>query len=90
MNDNVMPFGAIQGGKQDTEQKLPQNNYVLEDVNGDAYPATGFLIFTTQHVAVMKDTKDGAIPVLVMPLTLLKVAELVEEYVGDDEEELPF
>lgn len=85
-NDNIVPFGQVKGGKDDgNETKLPENEYRIVDNNGHEYYAYGFLVFTTQHVAVMRDNGKGAIPVIVMPLSNVWVAEMV-----DDEDELPF
>lgn len=84
-NDNV--FSLVPGGAA-KEDGLPSNRYVLEDIDGHEYGAEGFLIFTAQHIAVMRDIGKGAIPVLVMPLTQLKVAEIYED--DEAEAELPF
>lgn len=81
-NDNVIPFGQVKGGKSDDENVLPVNEYSLITMENEEYQATGFLIFTPQHVAVMRDDGKGAIPILVMPLISLRVAELIED---DDE-----
>lgn len=83
-NDNV--FSIVPGGAA-KEDGLPTNQYILEDITGKEYASEGFLIFTAQHVAVMRDIGKGAIPVLVMPLTQLRVAEIYED---DAEAELPF
>lgn len=88
MNDNV--FNLVPGTKGEDDSKLPVNRYYITNIDGQEYPAEGFLIFTSQHVAVMRDFGDGAIPVLVMPLSQLKVTELVEDDNEDDDEEVPF
>lgn len=79
-------FKMFEGGKGDTTQPaptdtIPTNSYEITDIDGDMYGAEGFLIFTAQHVAIMRDEGAGAIPVLVMSLNRLKVAELTEEVV---------
>lgn len=84
MNDNITQFGVVNGGKtEETEDSIPTLPYILEDIDGNQFPAEGFLIFTSQHVAIMRDTGKGAVPVMVVPLNRLKVAELFE----DDEED---
>lgn len=91
--DNIVKFGAIQGGKTETpakEDDLPQNTYAITDVDGVTVFCDGFLVFTSHHIAVMKDLGDkGAIPAMVFPLSMVKCAELVEPG-EDDTEELPF
>lgn len=79
--NNVFRFGSVNGGKggSDAESSIPINDYVLTDVDNQELYATGFLVFTSQHVAVMRDYGKGAIPVLVVPLDRTKYAELVED-----------
>ncbi len=88
---NVFRFGSIPGGKTDTDTKsteeIPENRYLITTDNGEEYESTGFLLFTSQHVAVMRDTGAGALPVLVIPLARVMAAELLED---EDVEELPF
>ncbi len=82
-NDNI--FSIHNGGKKASgENTLPVNDYCLIDMTGEEFFGTGFLIFTSHHVAIMRDNGDGAVPVTMMPLANLKVAEIVEE------EEAPF
>lgn len=92
MNDNVRPFGVVSGGGGNNattqEETLPVNRYIVEDIDGTTFPAEGFLVFTSAHVAVMRETEKGAIPVLVVPLDRVKCAELFEE--DDAEDELLF
>lgn len=83
MNDDNV-FNLVPKGPE--EEKLPQNDYCLTNLQDEDYFAHGFLIFTTHHVAVMRDDGKGAIPVLIMPLSNFRVAEIVEE----SEEDLPF
>lgn len=85
MDDNVLSF--VKGGKPEADAGLPDNRYIIEDIEGEEYAVEGFLIFTSQHVAVMRDEGTGAIPVLVLPLNRLKVAELYDE---DEDDVSPF
>lgn len=84
MTDDTNVFKVVTGGK-DANDKIKSNEYLVIDVDDREYPAYGFLIFTSQHVAVMQDDGDGAIPALVIPLSRLKSAELIE-----DDDEAPF
>lgn len=91
-DDNI--FTMVPGGKQppETEEpKLPHNEYCIVTTDGDEFVGTGFLIFTTHHIAIMQDDGKGAIPIILLPLASLKVAGLSEivEYNGSGEE-LPF
>jgi hypothetical protein len=87
MNDNVFTFGSVKGGKseQDADEGIPVNNYVVTDTTGSEWLSTGFLIFTPQHLAIMREVHPGkgAVPVLVMPIGNVQVAELI-----DDEDEV--
>ena len=87
-NDNIIPFGAIKGGKDETpDESIPQNDYVIQTMNGRTYAENGFLIFTPHHAAIMRDVEGkGAIPVLVVPLSNVEAAFVDDE----DEDELPF
>lgn len=83
MNDNVLPFGAPKpnktGDNVETGEKFPENNYVITDIDDEDFFARGFLIFTPHHCAIMNDLGSGAVPVLVVPLIRVKVAEMVTE-----------
>ena len=81
--DNVTPFRVV--SKDEPENNIPQNDYVITDIEGEQLYASGFLIFTPHHVVIMRDDGKGAIPSLVVPLFRVSYAGLV-----DDEEELPF
>lgn len=84
-DDNI--FSLHQGGKPaNDEERLPQNDYCITDLDHDEYFGTGFVIFTTHHVAIMKDDGKGAIPLVVIPLGRVRAVEIV----NDDETELPF
>jgi len=84
-DDNIFQFGAIAGGKDD-EPKFPSNDYVIIDIEDHEWYATGFLLFTPHHLAIMKTTSFGGIPSLVLPIGRVKAAELAE----DGQEDLPF
>ena len=82
-DDNVMQFGVFDGGKNDKDV-FPSHPYSIEDIEGNIYSAEGYLIFTSQHVCVMENVEDGAIPAIMIPLHRLKVVELVE-YIDEDQ-----
>jgi len=80
MNDeesNIFKFGAIDGDKPD-DSEFPQNEYVILDIDDEEWVSTGFLVFTSHHVAIMQSIKgkDGAIPTLVLPINRVKAAGL--------------
>ncbi len=85
-NNNVFKFGAVDGGKKE-EDKIPQNDYVVVDIDGIEYDVNGFLIFTPHHLAIMTDEGHGAIPALVLPISRVKTAVLASVI---DDEEMPF
>lgn len=86
-NDNV--FGIVQGGKGEAEdQKFPVNVYAIMDQDHTEHLHSGFMIFTSQHLAVMRDDGHGAIPIFVIPLQNVKYAEVLEE--EEEQEEMPF
>lgn len=71
-NDNVT--------EEPQSETLPVNRYVFVDhERNEVGEYEGFLVFTAQHVAVMREQDQGAIPVAVMPLANLFIAELVED-----------
>lgn len=80
-DNNVFKFGAVKGGKDTTEEKteIPVNDYVILDIDDHEFYATGFLIFTPHHLAIMRDNGAGAIPVMVMPIGRVKAAEIFDE-----------
>lgn len=67
------------GPQESDTDGIPTNEYVIEDINGNLHYAEGFLLFTSHHVAVMRDIGAGALPILVMPLDKVFAAELVED-----------
>lgn len=81
MDDNVFEFGATNNDKTPTEEdRLPAHNYTIITEDDLEFDATGFLIFTTHHLAIMQDAGNGkgAIPVLVFPFHRIKFAGLTE------------
>ena len=77
-DDNIVPFGSFEGGKSDKDM-FPSNPYIIEDIDGNVYGAEGYLIFTSQHVCIMENVGEGAIPSVMIPLSRLKVVELAED-----------
>lgn len=53
--------------------------YELIDIEDNSYYASGFMIFTTQHVGIMADNGETPIPVFLMPLSRLKYAHIVDD-----------
>jgi len=83
------PFRVINGDGQPTAPETPtapMYEYLIIDTNYNDHYAEGFLVFTTQHVAVMRDEgAQGALPVLLMPLTsVFKVVLLEDDEVEAD------
>lgn len=88
MNENetttdAKVFNLIQGGAQsgpaEVTQTIPQNEYTIVDREGNQYYAEGFALFTSQHIAIMRDTGAGALPILIMPLDRVHVVELIDD-----------
>lgn len=81
---NIFKFGTITGGKEVEEQedtKLPpQHDYMVVDLDDNAFEVNGFLIFTTHHLAIMKNDGDGVIPALVLPFERVKAAGLTSVF----------
>lgn len=88
-DDNVVTFGAIQGGKKDADKNegIPENDYIIVDMDDNEFPATGFLLFTSHHIAIMQDRGSGPVPVLVLPLVRVK-ASWIDDEVDDSNPEL--
>lgn len=88
-NDNVLPFGKPQARDNSTSTEtgdgFPENNYVVIDLDDEEFYGTGFLIFTPHHCAIMKDFGKGAVPILVVPLHRVKIAEMVSDEHSDTE-----
>jgi hypothetical protein len=82
-NDNI--FQLISKTPETAEPDEPLDfDYVIIDRQGNEHYHSGFLLFTSQHIAVMRETPKGALPVFVIPLDQVYLAELIE----DDEEEV--
>lgn len=73
MSDNIISL--VDKIKEDSV-KLP---YVIIDVDGREFYGEGFLIFTSQHVAIMEPRGDQAVPAIVVPLARVVVAELDDD-----------
>lgn len=86
--DNIIRIVTSNEDTAGTESTIPQSDYRLNFVNGEFAQAYGFLVFTSQHVAIMRDDGTGAIPILVAPLGTVQYANIVEEQ--DTNESLPF
>lgn len=88
---NIFKFGAVEGGKaKEEEDTIPQNDYVVVDIDDIEYDVNGFLIFTPHHLAIMTDEGKGAIPALVLPIGRVKTAVLASVIEDADGEDLPF
>lgn len=81
-NDNVFRFGTVTGGKGTSEAAaddgIPTNKYVITDIDHEEYFAEGFLIFTSHHLAVMRDFGKGAVPILVLPINRVAASEICD------------
>ena len=86
---NVFKFGAIESSKPKEDDAIPQNDYVVVDIEDVEYEVSGFLIFTPHHLAIMTDVGGGPIPGLVLPIGRVKTAVLLS-VIEDSEESLPF
>jgi hypothetical protein len=87
--ENVFRPSVFKGGKEDEDQ-IPQNDYVVVDVDDVEYDVNGFLIFTPHHLAIMTDQGKGAIPALVLPIGRVKTAVLASVIEDEDGEESLF
>ena len=75
MNDNIISF---QGGKKD-EKTLPSAKYCITTMQNEEVYGEGFLVFTTHHVAIMRDTGEGAVPTIIVPLVNVNFAEIIDD-----------
>jgi hypothetical protein len=82
-------FSLVSNNDEPLQLEQPRvNTYYIETLDGDKFVRDGFLIFTAQHVAVMREINDNSsIPLLVMPLGLVKVVELIEDEDDLDDDE---
>lgn len=78
MDDNIIHFDNAKSKSTKGPTEVPQHQYVLVDIDNEEFTEFGFLIFTAQHIAVMHEKGEGAVPVLVMPLHRNKVAYIDE------------
>lgn len=81
-DNNIVKFGHIQGGKTTIidDDRVPTSPYIIVDIKGREFFHEGFLLFTSQHVAVMQEQTPGnPIPVFLMPLVNLDFAEIMED-----------
>lgn len=85
---NIFKFGTLEGGKK-AEDAIPQNDYVVVDIDGLEYDVNGFLIFTPHHLAIMTDLGAGPVPALVIPINRVKTAVLAS-IIDNIDEDLPF
>lgn len=78
MDGNIIDFENAKSKNAKDPTEVPQHQYVLVDIDNEEFTEFGFLIFTAQHIAVMREKGEGAAPVLVMPLHRNKVAYIDE------------
>lgn len=75
-------FNIFQGGRTEQpedEKQIPELEYVIVDQDNNRFDIKGFVVFTPQHLALMRDDGKGPIPILVMPLTNVKFAGLAKD-----------
>ena len=87
-NDDNEPtniFKFVDGGKKEDEV-IPQNDYLVIDIEDIEYDVHGFLIFTPHHLAIMTDEGKGAIPALVLPIARVKTAVLASILSDEDDD----
>ena len=87
MSDDNNIFQLINNNGQVEEDIAPMYDYIVVVKDGNEHFAPGFLLFTSQHIAIMRETPKGALPILVIPLSEVKIAELVED---DEFDEIEF
>jgi hypothetical protein len=85
-DENVIQFGKAREEREANEvpagkdnNPFPVDDYVVVDIDNQEWYGTGFLVFTPDHVAIMKSGEKMAIPSLVMPIGRVKAAFLEEE-----------
>ena len=80
MTDDTNIFKVIQGGGTEPKNdKFKANDYQILDIDDEVFSAMGFAIFTSQHVAIMRDDGDGPAPVLIVPLGRVKAVKMIDE-----------
>lgn len=80
--NNVFQFGTIQGGKanEPKEKEFPTNPYVIVDIDDHEWEFDGYLIFTSQHIAIMEEgDENGPVTAFMMPIGRLKFVSLIED-----------
>ena len=76
MDDNIVQFGQVKGGKSD--EKFPSYPYSILDIDDQDYYTEGYLIFTSHHVCVMTEGDNGPVTALMVPLHRVKLVEIVD------------
>lgn len=83
------------GAKTTTEDnKLPVNKYAITTMVADPTDGTGvlfaegFCVFTSHHIAIMRDFGASPVPVLVVPLTNVFSSEIIQD--DEEQDDLPF
>ena len=78
-DDNIIKFGAIDGGKE-ADEDFPSHPYIIIDIDDNEYEYDGYLIFTSHHVCIMEDGgARGPVAGLMLPLHRVKVAAMADE-----------
>jgi hypothetical protein len=73
-------FRVVEGNTPPVEATERTTTYAIMTTDNVEYVREGFLIFTAQHVAVMRELSDNnSIPILVLPLNQVKVVDLIED-----------
>ena len=88
MSDDNNIFRLINSNEPIVDDAPLINTYEITDVDDVTHVAEGFLLFTSQHVAVMQETSKGALPLLVIPLNRVKFAEMVDDDMLLDHDEI--
>lgn len=81
-DDTKNPFQVIQGGRP-KEDEFPVNEYEILDIDDEVFNALGFAVFTSHHIAIMRDEGSGPLPILILPLHRVKVCQLVNPLTED-------
>lgn len=83
-NDNIVRFGALEGGKTDTKKdEFPSYPYVIVDIDGDEHYYDGYLIFTSAHVCIMEEGENGPVTGLMVPLHRVKLVTIDDSLDGE-------
>lgn len=84
-NNVTKLFSVVSDNTQEADK--PSQSYYIQDIDGEEFVRDGFCVFTSQHVAIMRDQQDGsATPILVIPLARVKIVDLIEDD-GEDTED---